>query len=130
MISFEYGQSLFHQGEFQRAANVLESFCTSTIKTSPNYAEALFYRLRIYTERDQSEQRQMLEREIFAGLSGLDQKSLALFNYVQGYNALADRKFEEAHFLFEKALHHAFDSTCRFTLAQALFGCIFAALAL
>ncbi|RYZ86566.1 MAG: hypothetical protein EOP04_13635 [Proteobacteria bacterium] len=130
MISFELGQSLFHQGEFQRAATVLEGFCTTTVKNTPDYAEALFYRLRIYTELDQPEQRQMLEREIFAGLSGFDQKSLALFNYVQGYNALAERKFEEAHFLFEKALHHAFDSSCRYTLAQALFGCIFSALAL
>ena len=130
MISFEYGQSLFHQGEFQRASIVLEGFCTMTVKTTPNYAEALFYRLRIYTELDQVDQRHILEREVFAGLSEFDAKSLALFNYVQGYNALADRKFEEAHFLFEKALHHAFDSACRFTLAQALFGCIFSALAL
>jgi len=130
MFSFDFGQSLFHQGEFLKAAEVLEGFCNSAEKSSPEYSEALFHRLRIYTELELDEKRQILEKELYQNLSTLNQKDMALFNYVQGYNAFIEKQYEESHFLFEKSLQHAVETSCRFTLAQALFGCVFASLAL
>jgi DNA-binding winged helix-turn-helix (wHTH) protein len=132
MISFEFGQSLFHQGEFQRAAEVLEQFCAHADKHSAEYREAVFKRLRIYTEMDEAIKRLELEKEIQITLKNLNAKGAATFYYVQGYNSYTEQHYENAFELFEKALQHAVaaEDQCRYTLAQALFGCIISSVAL
>src|SRR5437868_5538939 len=112
MISFDFGQSLFHQGEFQRAAKVLEAFCATADKKSPEYREAIFKRLRIYTELEQSIKRTELENEIHESLGRLDSQGLSTYYYVQGYNAHYEGNYSTAYQLFEKALHNAMECSC------------------
>jgi DNA-binding winged helix-turn-helix (wHTH) protein len=130
MISFSFGQSLYHQGEFLKALEALEPFCNSANKFSAEYTDALFYRLRIYTELERNEQRLELEHELRENLPVLTEKGHALFNYVQGYNYFLNRDFKKAEEHLETALQYALECSCRFTLAQALFGCIFTSVVL
>lgn len=124
MISFSFGQSLYHQGEFLKALEALEPFCSSANKFSAEYTEALFYRLKIYTELERYEQRAQLEDEISHYIPLMNEKGRALYNYVQGYNCFINREFTKAAEHFEQALQFALECDCRFTLAQALFGCV------
>lgn len=124
MISFSLGQSLFHQGEYLKALEALEPFCSSANKFSPEYTEALFYRLKIYTELEREDLCRQLEDELSTHVPLLNEKGQALFNYTKAYNLFINRDFSGAEQHFEKALQFALESHCRFTLAQALFGCI------
>jgi DNA-binding winged helix-turn-helix (wHTH) protein len=129
MISFEFGQSLFHQGEFQRSAEVLEAFCALADKNSLDYREAVFKRLRIYTELDEPRKRVQLESEINEHLKDLDTKGTATYYYIQGYNAFVE-ELPTSNDLFEKSLRYAVESQCLYTLSQALFGCIMSSMSL
>jgi DNA-binding winged helix-turn-helix (wHTH) protein len=124
MISFSFGQSLYHQGEFLKALEALEPFCSSANKFSTEYTEAILYRLKIYTELERFEQRAQLEDELSAFTPLMNERGRALYNYVQGYNFFITQDFLKAEEHFEQALQHALESSCRFTLAQALFGCV------
>jgi DNA-binding winged helix-turn-helix (wHTH) protein len=124
MISFELGQSLYNQGEFQRAAETLEGFCAFADRSSFEYRDAIMKRLRIYTEMDEPGKRAQLEDEILNTLKDLDPRSAAAFYYVQAYNLLLEDDGENAFLLFEKSLQRAIESQCRYSMAQGLIGCI------
>ena len=126
MSLFDLGQSLYHQGEFLRALDALENFCSGADASDPNYIEALLIRLRIYLELEETEKRLQLIAEITPHLTTLGKKGLATHRYLLGYQALTEDKTFEALQLFEEALSFAVDCGCHFTLAQALYGCVYA----
>jgi len=124
MNLFDLGQSLYNQGEFCRALDALEKFCTTCDKPNQNYIEALLIRLRIYIELEDSERRSRLLSEIGPELKTLGAKGLATHRYLLGYHALTEFRDQDASQLFEESLAFALECQCYFTLAQALFGCV------